>query len=142
VRSPWRPGGSIIADVQADPAEWHRSGTTPRAGIPRWPHTGGETNRSLQIPRDARPTHLSSFRLLTMASPQLDTRQKILIWQHTSGIMRVADSRYKVSQKKRGILVSGTTRGCQSGQRRRMVQGTSTPVLGDFSRNRSTFWET
>src|SRR5215470_20107728 len=26
--------------------EWHRSGTTPRAGTPRWLHTGGETTPS------------------------------------------------------------------------------------------------
>ena len=53
----------------ATPAAWHQLSTTPRAGTPQWPHTGGETPQSLHIPRDARPTHLSSFRLLAMASP-------------------------------------------------------------------------
>ena len=31
----------------ADPEELHRSGTTPRAGAPRWPHTGGATTQAL-----------------------------------------------------------------------------------------------
>jgi hypothetical protein len=59
----------------AAPEELHRSGTTPRAGAPRWPHTGGETTQSLHIPRDAMPARRSYFRLLAMASPQLGTIQ-------------------------------------------------------------------
>ena len=54
-------------------------GEEPGAGTPRWPHTGGETTQSLQIPRDAVPARLSYFRLLAMASPQLDARRKLLI---------------------------------------------------------------
>jgi hypothetical protein len=34
---------------------------------------------ALHIPRDARPAHLSSFRLLAMALPPLDARQKLLL---------------------------------------------------------------
>src|SRR5437016_3756513 len=63
----------------ADPEAWHRSGTTPRAGTPRWPHTGGETTSSLHMPRDAMPARLFYFRLLTMAALQLDARRKLLI---------------------------------------------------------------
>ena len=65
--------------IWGKPEELHRSGTTPRAGTPRWPHTGGATASSLHIPRDALPARLSSFRLLAMASPQLDARRKLLI---------------------------------------------------------------
>jgi hypothetical protein len=36
-------------------------------------------NLRLYIPGDAVPTRLSSFRLLAMVSPQLDTRRKLLI---------------------------------------------------------------
>jgi hypothetical protein len=43
------------------------------------PHTGGETTQSLYMPGDAVPARLSSFRLLAMVSPQLDTRRKLLI---------------------------------------------------------------
>src|SRR5215831_17285013 len=39
----------------SDPEELHCSGTTPRAGTPQWPHTGGETTQALHIPRDAMP---------------------------------------------------------------------------------------
>ena len=63
----------------ADPEELYHSGTPPRAGTTRWPHTGGETTQALQVPRDARPARRSSFRLLAMASPQLDARRKLLI---------------------------------------------------------------
>src|SRR2546429_2028588 len=63
----------------ADPEAWHRSGTTPRAGTPRWPYTGGETTPSLHMPRDAMPARLFYFRLLTMAALQLDARRKLLI---------------------------------------------------------------
>jgi uncharacterized protein with von Willebrand factor type A (vWA) domain len=42
----------------------------PRAGTPQWLHTGGATTPSLHMPREARPAHLSNFRLLVMASPQ------------------------------------------------------------------------
>ena len=63
----------------AAPEQLQCSGTTPRPGTIRWPHTGGETTPSLQMPRDARPARLSSFRLLAMASPQLDARRKLLI---------------------------------------------------------------
>jgi hypothetical protein len=39
-----------------------------------------ESNKSpLQIPRDAMPARLSSFRLLAMTSPHLDARRKLLI---------------------------------------------------------------
>jgi hypothetical protein len=71
-------GASLQASM-ADPEELHRSGSTPRAGTPQWPHMGGETTQSLQIPRAAMPARLSSFRLLAMASPQLDARRKLLI---------------------------------------------------------------
>src|SRR5262252_8944568 len=60
----------------ADPEALHRSGTTPQAGTPRWPHTGGETTPSLHMPRDARPARLSSLRLLAMASPPRDARRR------------------------------------------------------------------
>jgi len=57
----------------ADSEALHRSGVTPRAGTPRWPHTGEETTRH------AMPARLPSFRLLAMASPQLDARRNLLI---------------------------------------------------------------
>ena len=63
----------------ADPEELHRSGTTPRAGTSRWPHTGGETTQSLQSPRDTMPVRRSYFRLLAMAPLQLGDRQNLLI---------------------------------------------------------------
>ncbi len=63
----------------AAPTAWYRSGTTPQAGTPQGPHTGGETTQSLYMPGDAVPARLSSFRLLAMVSPQLDTRRKLLI---------------------------------------------------------------
>src|SRR6267378_7184950 len=40
---------------------------------------GEETTQALHIPRDAMHTCLSSFRLLALASPHLDARQKHLI---------------------------------------------------------------
>src|SRR5262245_55226718 len=44
VRSAHRaPAGASRQVSTADPEALHRSGTTPRAGTPRWPHTGGET---------------------------------------------------------------------------------------------------
>src|SRR5215472_10530803 len=61
------------------PEELPRSGTAPRAGTPRWLHTGGETPQAFQIPRGARLAGLSSFRLLAMASLHLDARRKLLI---------------------------------------------------------------
>src|SRR4029453_804456 len=45
------------------------------------------------MPCDARPTHLSSFHLLVMASPHLDARRNLLISQHPSSIASGADSR-------------------------------------------------
>src|SRR5215510_10963653 len=74
--SPLRPCGSVTADVHGCPRGVAPIGTPPRAGTPRWLHTGGATTPSLDFPRDARPAHLSSFRLLIMASPQLATRRK------------------------------------------------------------------
>src|SRR5215467_6465083 len=71
--------GVSLQTSTADSEALHRSGTPLRAGTPRWLHTGGETTPSLQIPRDARPARRSSFRLLAMASPQLDARRKLLI---------------------------------------------------------------
>src|SRR5262245_32826925 len=81
------------------PEAWHRSGTTPRAGTPRWPHTGGETPQAPRMPRDTRLARLSSFRLLAMASPHLEAGQTLLIGQHTSRIVRGADSTYKRSDR-------------------------------------------
>src|SRR5215211_3399611 len=63
----------------AAPTAWHRSGPTPQAGTPQGPHRVGETPQALYIPGDAVPARLSSFRLLAMGSPQLDTRRKLLI---------------------------------------------------------------
>jgi len=71
--------GASLQTSTAAFEELHRSGPPPRAGTPRWPHTGGETTPSLQMPRDARPAHRSSYRLLAMTSPQLDARRKLLI---------------------------------------------------------------
>jgi hypothetical protein len=45
----------------------------------QWLHTGGETIQAFHIPRDARATRLSSFRLLALASLQLDACRKLLI---------------------------------------------------------------
>src|SRR5215471_7939824 len=73
------PAGVLRWASTADPEEWHRSGTIPQAGTPRWPHTERETAQALHIPRDAVSAHLSSFRLLAMASPQLDARWNLLI---------------------------------------------------------------
>ena len=91
--SPLRPCESVTADVHGCPR-----GVAPLRNplaIRDNPvtHTGGETTQSLHMPRDARPAHLSSFRLLAMASPQLDAHRKLLIGQHTSGIVRGVDSR-------------------------------------------------
>ena len=77
----------------AAPTAWHRSGTTPHAGTPQGPHTGGETTQSLYIPGEAVPARLASFRLLAMASPPLDARRKLVIGQQTSGIVRGTDRR-------------------------------------------------
>ena len=77
--SPSPSYGGVTAGVTAAPEAWHRLGTTPRAGTPGRPLTGGETAESLHMPRDAMPVHLSSFRLLAMASPQPDARRKLLI---------------------------------------------------------------
>ena len=72
-------GGRITAGVHGYP----RGGASIRhhtaSRVIPGPHTGGETTQSLHIPRDAIPTRVSSFRLLSMASPQLDTRWKLLI---------------------------------------------------------------
>src|SRR5262249_5960111 len=73
------PAGVSGWTSTADPEEWHRSGPTPQAGTPRWPHTGGETSQALPISREAVPARLASFRLLAMASPHLDARRKLLI---------------------------------------------------------------
>jgi len=45
----------------------------------RTQHTGGETTQALPIPCDALPDCLSFFRLLPMASPPRDARQKLWI---------------------------------------------------------------
>ena len=79
----------------AAPEELHRSGTIPRSGTPQWSHTGGETTQSLQNPRDVRPARRFYFRLPAMASLPLEARWKLLICQHTSGIVRGADSRHR-----------------------------------------------
>src|SRR5262245_14414582 len=39
--------GASWQSSTAAPEALHRSGTTPRAGTPRWPHTGGETTPAL-----------------------------------------------------------------------------------------------
>ena len=78
----------------AAPEELHRSCTIPRSGTPRWSQTGGETTQSLQNPRDVRPARRSSFRLPAMVLLPLEARWKLLICQHTSGIVRGADSRF------------------------------------------------
>jgi hypothetical protein len=62
-----------------DPEQLHRSDTTLRAGTPRWPPTEGETTSSPLMPRDAVPAHRLYFRLLAMASPQLDTGRNLLL---------------------------------------------------------------
>jgi hypothetical protein len=43
-------------------------GPTPRSGTTRWPTQEEKRPNRCSIPRDARPTLLSSFRLLAMAS--------------------------------------------------------------------------
>jgi hypothetical protein len=63
----------------AAPTAWHRSGTTPQAGTPQGAHTRGATTQALYIPGEAVPARLSSFRLLAMVSPPLETRRKLLI---------------------------------------------------------------
>jgi transposase len=55
------------------------------------------------------PARLSSFCLPAMASSPLDARQNLLISQHTSGIMRGADSRYKGQAKQGGKKSLGRT---------------------------------
>jgi hypothetical protein len=77
--SPSHPSGSVTAGVQADPEAWHRSGTTPRAGTSRGRIREEKRPNRCTIPRDALPARLSYFRLLAMASPQLDARWKLLI---------------------------------------------------------------
>jgi hypothetical protein len=77
----------------ADPEEWHRSGTLSRSGTPRWRTREEKRPHRLTIPHDALPARLSYFCLLAMASPPLDARRNPLISQHTSGIVRGADSR-------------------------------------------------
>jgi hypothetical protein len=78
-RSSSHPCACITAGVHGGPEAWHRSGTTPRAGTPRWPYTGGETPQALHMPREARPARLASCRLLVMASPPRDARWKLLL---------------------------------------------------------------
>src|SRR5262249_6491383 len=39
--------GASRQSSTADPEALHRSGTTPRAGAPGWPHRGGETTPAL-----------------------------------------------------------------------------------------------
>ena len=87
------PAGASRRVSTAAPEAWHRSGTTPRAGTPRWPHTRGETTQALHMSRAAMPARLASFRLLAMASPPLDARRKLVIGQQTSGIVRGTDRR-------------------------------------------------
>src|SRR5215471_5958226 len=76
--SPSHSGGVSRLASTAAPEALYLSGTTPRAGTPRWPHTGGETPQALHMPRDAMHARRSSFRLLAVASPHLDARQKLL----------------------------------------------------------------
>jgi hypothetical protein len=62
---------------------------TPRRGTDQAPHrkqghAGGPTREEkrpnrFKFSREAVPARLSSFRLLAMASPQLDARRKLLI---------------------------------------------------------------
>ena len=77
--SPSHPGERVTVGVHGCP----RGGAPIRphsaSRVIPGPHTGGETTQSLHIPRDAMPARVSSFRLLAMASPQLDARWKLLI---------------------------------------------------------------
>src|SRR5262245_14296588 len=63
----------------AAPEAWHRAGTTLRAATPRRLHTGGGTTPSLPMPREARLAHVSSCRLLAMASPHRAARRQCLL---------------------------------------------------------------
>src|SRR5262245_20267986 len=63
----------------AAPEAWHRAGTAPQAGTDQWQNTAGAMHQALHMPRDAMLTRLSSCRLLAMALPHLDARQKLLI---------------------------------------------------------------
>jgi hypothetical protein len=85
--------GASLQRPTADSEEMHRSGTLSRSGTTRWPTPEEKRPKRLTMPRDARPARLSSFRLLALASLQLDARRNLLISQHTSRIMRGADSR-------------------------------------------------
>src|SRR5215470_9268540 len=46
-----------------DPQTLHRSGTTPRAGPPRWAHTRGATPQAFHFLRDTMPCHPQIFNL-------------------------------------------------------------------------------
>src|SRR5712691_11659415 len=103
VLSPANSCGSVTAGVHGCPRGVaplkHHTATRDN----QWPHTGGETTPSLHIPRDARPASLSYFRLLAMASPQLEARRKLLISQHTSGIVRGQTVGLEVHHPKRRL---------------------------------------
>src|SRR5207244_8287365 len=71
--------GASLQTSTAAPEEWHRSGPLSRSGTTRWRTREEKRPNRLIIPRDALPARLSSFRLLAMASPQLDARRKLLI---------------------------------------------------------------
>jgi len=91
--------GASLQRPTADSEEMHRSGTLSRSGTTRWPTPEEKRPKRLTMPRDARPARLSSFCLLALASLQLDARRNLLISQHTSRIMRGADSRSMDSYK-------------------------------------------
>ena len=76
----------------------HRSGPLAPSGTTRWRAREEQQPHRLTMPREALPTRLSSLCLLAMASPPRDTRRNPLISQHTSGIVRGADSRYMLRE--------------------------------------------
>jgi hypothetical protein len=92
--SPLRLCGSVTAEVHACPRGVAPLRPRARSGTTRWRAREEQQPNRLTIPRDALPTRLSSFCLLAMASPPRDTRRNPWISQHTSGIVRGADSRF------------------------------------------------
>jgi hypothetical protein len=86
--------GASLQRSTAAPEAWHRSGPLACSATTRWRVREEQQPHRLTMPRDALPTRLSSFCLLAMASPPRDTRRNPWISQHTSGIVRGADSRF------------------------------------------------
>ena len=69
VCSPLRPCGRVPADVHGCPEAWPRSGDPRARKDTLVVYTGKKRPYRRTMPRDARPTRPSDFRLLAMASP-------------------------------------------------------------------------